>query len=118
MPEREREAIAAELQPPFTISGPRAARAPFVFCSPHSGRIYPKQFLASSRLDPHTLRKSEDCFVEELFADVAAFGAPLIAARFPRAYIDVNREPYELDPELFDEPLPPFPIRNTNRPFS
>ena len=108
MPECERQAIAAELQPPFTISGPRTARAPFVFCSPHSGRVYPRPFLASSRLDPHTLRKSEDCFVEELFADVATFGAPLIAARFPRAYIDVNREPYELDPELFYEPLPPF----------
>ena len=55
-----------------------------------------------------TLRKSEDCFVDELFAGVVGLGAPLIAARFPRAYLDVNREPYELDPELFNEPLPPF----------
>ena len=108
MPERERETIAAELRPPFTILAPELLRSPFVFCSPHSGRIYPKAFLASSRLDAQALRKSEDCFVDELFAGVAHFGAPLIAARFPRAYIDVNREPYELNPELFSEPLPPF----------
>ena len=50
----------------------------------------------------------EDCFVDELFAPVVELGAPLIAARFPRAYLDVNREPYELDPELFIEPLPDF----------
>src|SRR5690606_37849891 len=61
------------------------------------------------------LRKSEDCFVDELFGDVAALGAPLIAARFPRAYLDVNREPYELDPELFDEPLPQFANTQTMR---
>ena len=55
-----------------------------------------------------SLRKSEDCFVDDLFAPVAAAGVPLIAARFPRAFLDVNREPYELDPELFHEPLPDF----------
>jgi N-formylglutamate amidohydrolase len=54
------------------------------------------------------LRKSEDCFVDDLFGPVAAAGVPLIAARFPRAFLDVNREPYELDPELFVEPLPDF----------
>ncbi len=108
MPERERETIAAELQPPFTILAPAMLQSPFVFCSPHSGRVYPKAFLASSRLDAQALRKSEDCFVDELFSGVAGFGAPLISARFPRAYIDVNREPYELDPDLFTEPLPPF----------
>jgi N-formylglutamate amidohydrolase len=108
MPDRERASIAAELEPAFTIIAPRVQTTPFVFCSPHSGRIYPKAFLDASRLDAHTLRKSEDCFVDELFSSVAALGAPLIAARFPRAYLDVNREPYELDPELFDEPLPPF----------
>lgn len=82
--------------------------APFVLCSPHSGRIYPDEFLAQSRLDPMTLRKSEDCFVDELFEGAAGHGVPMIAARFPRAYLDVNREPYELDPELFADPLPDF----------
>ena len=54
------------------------------------------------------LRRSEDAFVDELFADVVALGAPLMTARFPRAYLDVNREPYELDPRMFDGRLPPF----------
>lgn len=87
---------------------PRVQTSPFVFCSPHSGRVYPATFLEDSRLDPRTLRKSEDCFVDDLFSHVARLGAPLIAARFPRAYLDVNREPFELDPELFNEPLPAF----------
>ncbi len=108
MPERERRSIAAELEPPFLLVAPRVQTTPFVFCSPHSGRVYPQAFLNRSRLDAHGLRKSEDCYVDELLAGVAGLGAPLIAARFPRAYVDANREPYELDPELFTGPLPPF----------
>ena len=92
--------------PPFDVLSPRIQTAPFVFCSPHSGRHYPPEFLAISRLDPKTLRRSEDCFVDLLFYPVAKLGAPLISARFPRAYLDLNREPYELDPELVHEPLP------------
>jgi N-formylglutamate amidohydrolase len=108
MPANERASILAELTPPFDLLQPAKQLAPVVFCSPHSGRNYPKAFLAASRLDPHTLRKSEDCFVDELFAPVVKLGAPLIAARFPRAFLDVNREPYELDPELFNGKLPEF----------
>lgn len=100
--------ISSELDPPFTIFTPKVQSAPFVLCSPHSGRVYPKAFLAQSRLDPMTLRKSEDCFVDELFQGAADLGVPLISARFPRAYLDVNREPYELDPELFADPLPDY----------
>lgn len=100
--------LYAELTPPFAIHAPETQTAPFVFCSPHSGRIYPQAFLAASRLDPVALRKSEDCFIDELFAATADLGAPLIAARFPRAFLDLNREPYELDPLLFDDPLPDF----------
>jgi N-formylglutamate amidohydrolase len=100
--------LPAELEPPFTITAPETQSAPFVLCSPHSGRVYPRQFLDQSRLDPVTLRKSEDCFVDNLFDGAASNGVPLIAARFPRAYLDVNREPYELDPELFADPLPDF----------
>lgn len=105
---RERASILAELSPPFSVVAPLVQRAPFVISSPHSGRIYPKHFLERSRLDAHALRKSEDCYVEELFGTVSGLGAPLIAARFPRAFLDVNREPYELDPELFKEPLPAY----------
>lgn len=108
MPDSEGASILAELTPPYTLSMPAEQLTPVVFCSPHSGSIYPKAFLDASRLDPHTLRKSEDCYVDELFEPVVALGAPLIAARFPRAYLDVNREPYELDPELFQGRLPAF----------
>lgn len=108
MADRERASILADLSPPFILHKPTEQLTPVVFCSPHSGRVYPKAFLEASRLDPHTLRKSEDCFVDELFEPVVPLGAPLIAARFPRAYLDVNREPYELDPELFHGRLPAF----------
>jgi N-formylglutamate amidohydrolase len=104
----ERASILADLNPPYNLLRPEEQTAPVVLCSPHSGRVYPKAFLEASRLDAHTLRKSEDCFVDELFAPVVGLGAPLIAARFPRAYLDVNREPYELDPELFSGRLPDF----------
>jgi N-formylglutamate amidohydrolase len=115
MPLRERASILSELDPPFVVSLPPQQTAPFIFCSPHSGRIYPRALIERSRLDAHTLRKSEDCFVDDLFAGVAELGSPLIAARFPRAYLDVNREPYELDPELFREPLPDYANTQTMR---
>jgi N-formylglutamate amidohydrolase len=82
--------------------------SPLVFSSPHSGSTYPERFLAASRLDPLTLRRSEDAFVDELFLPCVALGAPLLRALFPRAYLDVNREPYELDPQIFSGPLPDF----------
>ncbi len=83
-------------------------RVPFVFNSPHSGRHYPERFLAMTRLDATAIRRSEDCYVDELFAGAVTLGAPLLAANFPRAYIDVNREPWELDPRMFHEAVPPF----------
>ncbi|MBA4130287.1 MAG: N-formylglutamate amidohydrolase [Hyphomicrobium sp.] len=106
MASAEEHAIRDELTPPFEVREPLSSLTPFVFCSPHSGRIYPRHFLASSRLDATALRRSEDCYVDELFIRGASRGATLLSARFPRAYIDANREPYELDPELFSEPLP------------
>lgn len=90
-----------------TIEPPRLA-SPLVFSSPHSGSIYPERFLAASRLDPLTLRRSEDAYVDELFLPCVAIGAPLLRALFPRAYLDVNREPYELDPQVFEGRLPDF----------
>ena len=108
MNELEAAIIEAELTPPFAILRPIRLNAPFVFNSPHSGRIYPRAFLESSRLDPNTLRKSEDAFVEELFAPVVGLGAPLMHAHFPRAYLDLNREPYELDPALIADALPRY----------
>jgi N-formylglutamate amidohydrolase len=89
------------------IEPPRLT-SPLVFSSPHSGSIYPERFLAASRLDPLTLRRSEDAYVDELFLPCVAIGAPLLRALFPRAYLDVNREPYELDPQVFEGRLPDF----------
>lgn len=108
MSQEEREAITSEFSPPFTVHRPAVQSVPFVFCSPHSGRRYPSILTSRSRLDSLALRRSEDCYVDDIFAFVPDIGAPLIAAEFPRAYLDVNREPYELDPELFIEPLPDF----------
>lgn len=104
----EAEMIEADLTPPFSILRPDRPRVPFVFNSPHSGRVYPAAFLAASKLDPVALRKSEDAYVDELFAGVVGLGAPLMHAHFPRAYLDVNREPYELDPALIAETLPRY----------
>jgi len=94
--------------PPFEVRAAAMQRVPFVFNSPHSGRHYPERFLAMTRLDPLAIRRSEDCYVDELFGAAVGLGAPLLAAHFPRAYIDVNREPWELDPRMFHEPLPSF----------
>ena len=79
-----------------------------LFNSPHSGSIYPREFLRPSRLDIATLRRSEDSFVDELVAGVVRRGYPLMRAHFPRCFVDVNREPYELDPRMFEGRLPSF----------
>jgi N-formylglutamate amidohydrolase len=92
----------------FVVERPVAHVLPLVLASPHSGSEYPEEFLADSRLDPLALRRSEDSFVDELFADAPCLGAPLLSARFPRAYVDVNREAYELDPVMFCDALPDF----------
>lgn len=103
-----RAADEAELfERPVSIEKPTDTRLPFVFSSPHSGRIYTEAFIAASNLDAMTLRRSEDSFMEEVFGGVVGLGAPLLHARFPRAYLDANREPYELDPAMFADPLPP-----------
>ncbi|MGL4242363.1 MAG: N-formylglutamate amidohydrolase [Beijerinckiaceae bacterium] len=92
----------------FEVIAPAEAATPLVFNSPHSGRVYPESLLAAARLDERGLRRSEDFLVDVLFGDAPAIGAPLLKAHFPRAYLDVNREPYELDPRMFDGRLPAF----------
>ncbi len=100
--------------PPFEILRPGTQTLPVVIASPHSGRCYTDAFVKASRLDPMALRQSEDSFVEELFGAGPALGAPLIHALFPRAYVDANREPWELDPAMFADALPAF--ANTKSP--
>ncbi len=90
----------------FEILAPRTWSVPVVFNSPHSGRVFPETFLAMSQLAEHDLRRSEDCFVDELFSACVDQGAPLLRATIARAYIDLNREPNELDQRMFDDRLP------------
>src|SRR6202140_3993789 len=100
--------IRDELDPPFEVLEPAEGKGPVLFNSPHSGSTYPRDFLAVSRLDIATLRRSEDSFVDELIAGVVKHGFPLMRAHFPRCFVDVNREPYELDPRMFEGRLPSF----------
>jgi len=97
------------------ILAPAEQRVPLVFSSPHSGRDYPAAFLAASKLDALAIRRSEDSFVDELFGHIPQLGAPLLRALFPRAFVDPNREPYELDPAMFTTPLPAFVNRRSPR---
>jgi N-formylglutamate amidohydrolase len=103
-----RPAITDEFEPPFVVTEPARQAVPFVFNVPHAGAVYPTAFLSESRLDAVALRRSEDAYVDDLFAGMVGLGAPTMAARFPRAFLDLNREPYELDPRMFDGRLPPF----------
>ena len=97
-----------EFDPPFEALEPAECRGSLLFNSPHSGRVYPREFLLTSRLELATLRRSEDSFVGELIEGVVARGHPVVRAHFPRCYVDVNREPYELDPRMFEGRLPSF----------
>src|SRR5246127_2829567 len=90
------------------LQRPAVQSLPLVLASPHSGAEYPADFLAASQLDPLALRRSEDSFVDELFAAAPRLGAPLLSPLFPGAYVDVNREAYELDPSMFCDALPKF----------
>ena len=93
----------------------RPPPTPLVFASPHSGRFYPEDMMSAAALDAVSIRRSEDAFVDDLIAAAPAFGAALITAGFARAYIDVNREPFELDPGMFADELPEFARARTAR---
>ncbi|MCB8883434.1 N-formylglutamate amidohydrolase [Acidisoma cellulosilytica] len=93
---------------PLSVIEPDVQTVPLVFSSAHSGADYDAHFLSESRLEPRTLRRSEDYCVDRLFAAAPDYGAPLLSAHFPRAYCDANREPWELDPQMFEDPLPPW----------
>lgn len=108
MSEFRASANPEDFDPPFEIVEPEVMSGPLLFNSPHSGSIYPETFLRQSQLEAATLRRSEDSFVDELFAGVVAQGYPLMHAHFPRCFVDVNREPYELDPRMFEGRLPSF----------
>ena len=100
--------IEAHAPPAHEVLWPDSRATPLVFNSPHSGSYYPESFLAESRLDHKAIRRSEDALVDELFIGALDAGAPLLRVNFPRAWLDVNREPYELDPQMFCGRLPPY----------
>jgi N-formylglutamate deformylase len=94
-------------EPPVQTLDPEAGpRTPLVFASPHSGRGVPVGFLSLLRPPSALLRRAEDAYVDRLFACAPELGAPLVAARFARAFVDANREPAEIDPMMLDGPPP------------
>lgn len=119
MTQSARAAVRESEAPPpsFEILSPPpgAPVTPLVFASPHSGRVYPRSLMAASQLDCAAIRGSEDAFVDELIASAADAGAVVITARLARAYMDVNREPWELDPRMFEDDLPAYARGRTAR---
>ncbi len=87
-------------QTPYRLTMPATQTTPVIFASPHSGRDYPHAFRKNSVLDALALRSSEDAFVDLLFEAAPAYGAPLLCASVPRAYLDLNRDAEELDAAL------------------
>lgn len=104
---------APTAEPPFVLIEPLRRTAPLIFASPHSGRRYPADLLADSRVSLISLRRSEDAYVDELFAGAAAHGAAVLSATVARAYVDLNRDPAELDPDMFDQ-RPPQSVHTTS----
>lgn len=100
---------------PYRIAGPTEPASPLVLASPHSGREYPGAFLAQSRLSLGQLRRAEDAYVDDLLAEAVDKGVPLIAARFGRAYLDLNRDADEIDPAMIADPLPPSAGQTSDR---
>jgi len=92
--------------PPYSIVAPERQLAPVIYSSPHSGDFYPPDLVEASGLATAALRKSEDSFVDELFVAAPEHGSPLLRARYARVYLDANREPWELDPGMFEDELP------------
>lgn len=104
-----------EAEPPFVLIEPLRRTTPLIFASPHSGRRYPPELLADARVSLISLRRSEDAYVDELFAGAAAHGAAVLSATVARAFVDLNRDPAELDPEMFDQRPPHSPQTNSAR---
>jgi N-formylglutamate amidohydrolase len=100
---------------PYVLIEPLHRTAPLIFASPHSGRRYPADLMALTRIGLSGLRRSEDVFVDELFAGAAAHGAAVLSATVARAYVDLNRDPAELDPEMFEEYVPAISATATPR---
>jgi N-formylglutamate amidohydrolase len=108
-------AMAEAANAPFDLTLPQAEPIPFVFASPHSGRDYPDSLMRAAVLDGAAIRRSEDAFVDDLIRSGPTHGAATLTARYARAFVDLNREPYELDPAMFEDELPMFARGRTAR---
>lgn len=95
--------VAPSRPEPFTLTRPDGPAGPLVFASPHSGDVYPDDLNATPSLSEASLRSAEDALVDRLIAAGPAHGVPLIAGRVSRAYVDLNRDPAELDAALIDD---------------
>ncbi|MFN3314502.1 MAG: N-formylglutamate amidohydrolase [Hyphomonas sp.] len=91
---------------PFTVAMPEAKTVPVVFASPHSGSLYPDSMLSALCVPLMDVRRTEDAFIDELFADAPRHGAALVAACYGRSVVDLNRDPHELDPAMFADAPP------------
>jgi len=91
---------------PFHIVQPTQRSTSVIFASPHSGREYPAEFLDRAVLGGSGIRSSEDAYVDRLIAAAPGYGAPLLLANVPRAYVDLNRSEQELDPAVIDGARP------------
>ena len=111
--------VPVTMEPPFELrrgERPGSDRpSPLVFASPHSGRVYPSDMGASARLGETAIRSSEDALVDQLIEAAPRHGCAVLLARYGRAYVDVNREPYELDAAMFEDDLPDFARARTAR---
>jgi N-formylglutamate amidohydrolase len=100
---------------PFRFYPPERPFTPVIFTSAHSGQVYSPDLMTGVRLCQRNLRRSEDCFVDELFSSAPSSGAALLAANFPRALCDANREAWELDPAMFADRLPDWVNTTSSR---
>ena len=102
---------------PFTLTSSHGNGSPskWLITSPHSGHYYPRDFILKSKLNSQQLRLSEDMHIDALLADAPQAGAGLLSATYPRAYVDLNREPYELDASMFSDPLPDYVNKDSTR---
>jgi len=108
-----RASLADLARRPLELILPARQASPLILASPHSGRIYPDEFVRQSCLAEIVLRQSEDCFIDRMFAAGPSLGAPLLSALFPRVFVDPNREPTELDQDMFAERLA-MPVNATS----
>lgn len=100
------DAGSALAEAPFDVTPAMAPAAPALFASPHSGSHYPASMQEALCVPLIDVRRTEDAFIDELFAGAPALGASLVAARYGRSVVDLNRDPHELDAAMFHDGPP------------